>query len=406
MSARRVPGRVPVVMYHSVGPEISREMWRDLTCSPALFERQLTLLKERDYRAISLSEVRRRQEEGRAPEDRCLALTFDDGYLDNWTFVYPLLRKAGWRATVYVSPDFVDPAADPRPTLEEVWSGRCSRAELRGDGYMSWAEMRRAAAEGVLEIGCHSRTHTWYPTGPEVVDYHRPGTPYPWLAWNAAPERKHAWLREDQRDLVPLGTPVHVHGRSLGIRRYFPPPELAEACARFAAERGGAEFFSRPAWRTEIDAFRAALHVGAGRYETDDELARRVNDEIVGARDAIELALGTRPRHFAWPGGAYTGASWSAAERAGFETIVVGSSDLERRRSSDPRLVRRTPCFNFVSIRRWRFPNDDPRILWHACEAERGSSSHRLWLRVRKAQVALRSLAASGRQGPTDPVAP
>jgi hypothetical protein len=311
------------------------------------------------------------------------------------------LKRLGWQATVYANPDFVDPSSSPRPTLEDVWAGTCAEKDLPVAGFMSWAEMRRAAAEGSLEIACHSRTHTWYPTGPGIVDYHRPGSAHPWLAWNAAPARKSAYLAEEQEQVVPWGTPVHAHGRSLGIRRWFPPPELAEACVRFVAGHGGREFFSRPDWRNEIEAFRAGLRVGEGRSETDDELMARVEDEIVGARDDMARTLGARPLHFAWPGGAYTDTSWQVAERAGFETLVVKSSDAKRWHSSDPRLVRRMSCFNFVSIRRWRFPNRDPRLLWHACEAERGSSLHATLLRMRKVQTALSAVVPRGPREPT-----
>lgn len=390
MKSRRDAPRIPVIMYHGVGPVIPGWLWSELTCAPRLFAGQLAWLGARGYRPLALSELRARQAAGSPPSDRRVVLTFDDGYLDNWTYVCPLLRRAGWHATVYVNPDFVDPGETLRPTLADVWAGRCAEADLPVRGFMNWAEMRRAQADGVLEIACHSRTHTWYPTGPEVVDYHRPGAPYPWLAWNAASERKHAYLAEDQALLVPWGTPVHVNGRSLGVRRYIPDPGSAAACARFVAERGGAAFFDRPQWRAELDAHYATL-AATGRVETDEELARRLEDEILGARDDIARALGAPPRHFAWPGGAYTDTSWRVAERAGFETIVVTSSDARRWETDDPRLVRRTSCFNSVSVRRWRFANDDPRVLWHACEAERGSGLHRTLLRAHKLRAMLRT---------------
>ncbi len=389
MRARPGGANVPVIMYHGAGPILPNWLWEDLTCPLPLFERQLALLSARGYRTASLSDLRRWQEEGRPPPDRRLVLTFDDGYLDNWTYVYPLLERIGWQATVYVNPDFVDPAPRPRPTLADVWAGRCAEAELSSRGFMSWAELRQASREGVLEVACHSRTHTWYETGPEVVDYHRPGSPRPWLAWNAAPERKHAYLREDQSGLVPWGTPVHAHGRSLGVRRWFPPAGLAEACARFVAERGGAEFFARPGWRDQLDGYRDSLRLGAGRAETDAEMMERFQDEIVGARDLMARELGAAPRHFAWPGGAYNDVSWRVAEQAGFETMTVRSTDTVRWRSSDPSLLRRGSCFSFVTLRGRRFPNDDARVLWHACEAARGSAWHRFALRAAKLRIAL-----------------
>ena len=43
-----------------------------------------------------------------------IVLTFDDGYLDNWVFAYPLLEKYNLRGTIFVNPEFVDPSLEIR----------------------------------------------------------------------------------------------------------------------------------------------------------------------------------------------------------------------------------------------------------------------------------------------------
>ena len=37
-----------------------------------------------------------------------ISIQFDDGYLDSFTFAFPLLRKYKLKATIWVNPDFVD----------------------------------------------------------------------------------------------------------------------------------------------------------------------------------------------------------------------------------------------------------------------------------------------------------
>ena len=51
--------------------------------------------------------------------DNRVVLTFDDGYLDNWVAVMPLLRKYGQKAIIFMSTDFIDPTSQSRPTLDE-----------------------------------------------------------------------------------------------------------------------------------------------------------------------------------------------------------------------------------------------------------------------------------------------
>ena len=65
-------------------------------------------------------------------------LSFDDGYLDNWTYVFPILKKYGMKATIFVSPDFVDPTETVRPNLDDQHAGRCTSEDLSPAGFLSW----------------------------------------------------------------------------------------------------------------------------------------------------------------------------------------------------------------------------------------------------------------------------
>ncbi|MFH1279887.1 MAG: polysaccharide deacetylase family protein [Candidatus Eisenbacteria bacterium] len=108
---------------------------------PERFARQMELLAARGWGVVSLRE---RAEEGR---DRRLALTFDDALAGVVENALPVLRRLGFRATLFV------------PT---AWIGRENRWDTRLAGrrarHASASALRRAADEG-WEIGAHGHTH-------------------------------------------------------------------------------------------------------------------------------------------------------------------------------------------------------------------------------------------------------
>jgi peptidoglycan/xylan/chitin deacetylase (PgdA/CDA1 family) len=152
MRWRRDRQIVPVLMFHSVGVPDRRWTFSYLSQPVAEFEAVLALIAKYGFRTVGLEELFRHMQGEEILADDCVVLTFDDGYLDNWTHAVPLLRRHGMRAVVYVTPDFVQPAAGLRPTLEDVWGGRAQGSDLETLGFMNWDELRAAQRDGVLDI--------------------------------------------------------------------------------------------------------------------------------------------------------------------------------------------------------------------------------------------------------------
>lgn len=385
--------RIPVIMYHSIGRPKEDWLWSALTCAPEVFSGQLASLTARGYRAATLDEVYEQERAGSAPEGKCAVLTFDDGYLDNWVYAYPLLKRAGWRGIVYVNPEFVDPGEKPRPNLEDVWAGRCAETDLHTHGFLNWAELEVMDRSGVLQVGCHSMSHTWYPTGPEIEDFHRPGLRTPWLAWNARPERKPYYLTEDQAEFTPWGTPIHRNGRSLGIRRWLPDPDQSAAVVEHVGRQGGAAFFAAEGWRERLLAVARDADRGRGRAETDDEMQDRYRHEISGARRLLVSRLGHPIDHFCWPGGAYNDISWALAEAEGFRTLTVKRNDLERLQAPGAVRVRRISDHHRYWFLGRTWYARDPSLLAGACDSEFGVRGARTAMLARKVIWSLRALA-------------
>ena len=158
--------KVPVLMYHSVGIQNSKWIWNFLTIPYQIFEDHLRMLIKRRFNTIDLVQLYDYVSSGKSIHNNSVVLTFDDGYLDNWVYAYPLLKKYGFKGTIFVNPEFVDPTQEDRPNLEDVWAGRAKEAELTPSGFLSWREMREMEKTGVMDIQSHAMTHTWYFTGP------------------------------------------------------------------------------------------------------------------------------------------------------------------------------------------------------------------------------------------------
>jgi peptidoglycan/xylan/chitin deacetylase (PgdA/CDA1 family) len=89
------PARVPVLAYHSVRDNaVGIEQ---LSVGEKAFENQMKYLAGHGYTALTFSELRDFKSCSKP-----ILLTFDDGYEDNYTKAYPVLKKYGFKATVFL----------------------------------------------------------------------------------------------------------------------------------------------------------------------------------------------------------------------------------------------------------------------------------------------------------------
>ncbi|MFM7310190.1 MAG: polysaccharide deacetylase family protein, partial [Flavobacteriales bacterium] len=166
--------RIPIVYYHSVAPSRNEQWYKNaLTLELVHFERLLKYLKNAGYIFLNLDEYFQYREDPSFTK-RAVSLQFDDGYLDNYVFVYPLLKKYQAKATIFVNPAFVPTEEHVRPTLEDVWSGQLPMSELQHQGFINWTEMRLMESTGHIEIQSHTLTHAKYHFNDHLIDVHRP----------------------------------------------------------------------------------------------------------------------------------------------------------------------------------------------------------------------------------------
>ena len=337
---------IPVLMYHSVGRMIPDWDWSFLTVPVGIFTDQLSWLAKAGYQTANLTELFDHVSGRKKLDRRTVVITFDDGYLDNWTYAQPLLKRFGFEATVFVNPDFVEPGNAVRPTLDNVWNGDLSENKLDVRGFMSWRELKLASDQGTLSVQSHAMTHTWYPVSDEVLDFHHPGDAYYWVDWNAYPATKPSYLKNPTKSRVLWGVPIYAHGKALETRRYFPHEAESAHLAAFVRNNSGNAFFKSERWKEmlfgELKAFRST-HSNNGRLETPAERQERVLFELNESKRIIADQLNCAVDHFAWPGGGYDDYAMAEALRH-YRSVTLSSrdrSDLKNRSGEDAGKIKR-----------------------------------------------------------------
>jgi peptidoglycan/xylan/chitin deacetylase (PgdA/CDA1 family) len=130
---------VPILMYHyiSASPSAQDRIRYGLSVTPEMFEAQLKLLSANGYTTISLRDLYEYLAVGKALPANPIVLTFDDGYLDNYTNAFPILRKYAMTGTFFV---LTGPADDGEAA------------------YLTWDMITEMSNAG-MDIQLHSREH-------------------------------------------------------------------------------------------------------------------------------------------------------------------------------------------------------------------------------------------------------
>ena len=121
--------KVPVFMYHGV----TDYTWgsAELFVSPSVLEEQLRYLVENGYDPIWFEDLREVEK-----YDKPVILTFDDGYQDNYTDLFPLLQKYNVKATIFVITG---------------WLG--------GEKYLTPEQVTEMSQSGLVSIQSHTWSH-------------------------------------------------------------------------------------------------------------------------------------------------------------------------------------------------------------------------------------------------------
>jgi peptidoglycan/xylan/chitin deacetylase (PgdA/CDA1 family) len=122
---------VPVLNYHKID-----DLHHALSVSPAEFDEQMTYLQENGYHTVTPDQLTAYLKYGRALPEKPVLITFDDGYLDNYTNAYPILQKHGFTATIFLITDLIG----------------------QDERYLTWDHVREMNKNGFV-FGSHTVSH-------------------------------------------------------------------------------------------------------------------------------------------------------------------------------------------------------------------------------------------------------
>lgn len=136
------PQGIPILTYHSVDSNgsvisVSKEIFRD----------QISCLADQGYKTISLKTFIESLKNGSRQNKREVVLTFDDGYRNNYTSVFPILKKHDFTATIFLPTGFIGKTAK--------WGEKSSISKMP---LLSWEEIKEMS-EANMDFGAHTINH-------------------------------------------------------------------------------------------------------------------------------------------------------------------------------------------------------------------------------------------------------
>jgi len=134
--------RVPILYYHRVENDIPPGQG----VTPLIFKSQIDYLRKRKYQTIGFEALWDYFRNGRPLPANPAIISFDDGYLDTFTEAYPILKTAGFTATIFMVSGYIGGWSD--------WEGgQTNRTRL-----MNREQILTMASQG-FQFGGHTRNH-------------------------------------------------------------------------------------------------------------------------------------------------------------------------------------------------------------------------------------------------------
>lgn len=139
-TSREKVTKIPILLYHHVKERENVDKVR-FSIEPTEFEKQMKWLYKKRYQSISISDMASYYTKELAIPDKPICITFDDGYYDNFSSAFPILKKYQFNATIFISTDRIN--------------GNNSKSNPK---YLSWFNIHEMARDG-FSFESHSCSH-------------------------------------------------------------------------------------------------------------------------------------------------------------------------------------------------------------------------------------------------------
>jgi peptidoglycan/xylan/chitin deacetylase (PgdA/CDA1 family) len=136
--------KIPILTFHSIDNSGSV-----VSVSPTMFEKQMSYLYNKGYKTISSYELIEKIKLGKNIAAKEIVLTFDDGFRNNKQIAYPILKRYGFTATIFITTGYIGGKCS--------WNRDNTIPELP---MLSWEEIEQLHQHH-FDIQPHSCTHTY-----------------------------------------------------------------------------------------------------------------------------------------------------------------------------------------------------------------------------------------------------
>lgn len=287
-------GEIPVFVFHSV---IQNN-----------FEEQLRYLADNNYKTANSEHLYDLLVGNKKPEEKTIALTFDDGLGSLWTTAFPLLKKYGFVGISFLIPSLIENNNEYYPNLEDFWRGKNSVETIlkreKISPLCSWTEIKKMHDSGVIDFQSHSFFHCSVFVNDKLVDFVNPEFKPSFLE-NSLNPMVHRNGKERLIGQVDLGFPIYKWDANLSAEnRYLENEMVSDACVQFVKENGGVDFFNLPNWRIKL---KNHWENSCSKFEKEKKFqsleGRKIDlrEDLTESKREIERKLDKDVRHLCYP---------------------------------------------------------------------------------------------------------
>jgi peptidoglycan/xylan/chitin deacetylase (PgdA/CDA1 family) len=262
---------------------------------PEIFEWQIKYLKDK-FLPLTINEVPDFLSGKLKANQDGFIITFDDGWVDNFIYAYPILKKHNLQATIFVSTNFISEINKnkipffPKTTTESIES-------LSKDGYseqfLTWEEIQSMA--DVFQIESHGHTHAYHYCSSKIKNL-----------FNGKIGERQSYLLLSNI-LLKKSDPIYKSGSVLVNPRYY--PENNET-------------------------------------ETPENFQERVKNELNLSIQIISQKTNHHSVYLAWPFGEYSSKSIEITQKMGFRACFAVRQNWTLQRDNPYKLSRFSPPKN------------------------------------------------------------
>jgi peptidoglycan/xylan/chitin deacetylase (PgdA/CDA1 family) len=138
--------QLPILMYHKINPS-STVGGLGLRVLPGEFDWQMGYLYKNGYQTLTMEEGYQYLKGSLKIKGKPIIITFDDGYKDNYTYAYPILKKYNYTGNIFLISNIIGKT--------NVWDEKAGKPT---NYIMNWDEIDEMRRAGIY-FGAHTANH-------------------------------------------------------------------------------------------------------------------------------------------------------------------------------------------------------------------------------------------------------